>query len=103
MSRGMGVVSIGATTNTQAFFWPKTVKFPMENLKMKNINPIFHEDENPLDVLHRVQCVLCFLKEIYAQDKEEHEISVNGQTGLFQILLFLEDTTRQIADALRKK
>ncbi len=69
---------------------------------MKNINPLFHEDENPIDILYRVQCILWFLEEVHHHPIDQLEFSEEGKDGLRQILIFSKDSIQQASDALTK-
>ncbi|MDH3975696.1 MAG: hypothetical protein OEV42_15570 [Deltaproteobacteria bacterium] len=70
---------------------------------MKRINPLFNEEDDPIDALQRVSFILSFLREFQACNSGEVAFSRQSREGLIFLVSLLEDTTIQVSEALLNK
>ncbi|MDH3973333.1 MAG: hypothetical protein OEV42_03545 [Deltaproteobacteria bacterium] len=67
---------------------------------MKRINPLFNEEDDPIDALQRVSYILSFLRDFQSYNSDEVSFSRRSREGLIFLVSLLEDTTMQISEAL---
>ncbi len=70
---------------------------------MKRMNPLFHEEDNPIDALEKVGFILGFLRDFQGDHSGGLSLGPRGREGFIFLVSLLEDTTMQISDALLEK
>ena len=69
---------------------------------MKRINPLFNEEDDPIDALQRVGYILSLLRDFHSCSGEI-TFCRQSREGLVFLISLLEDTTMQITEALLDK
>ncbi len=68
---------------------------------MKETNPLFKKEDSPIDALDRICYLLQFIRELQGYNRDELELTIIGKEGFRFFLKILEQSIRQIADAMK--
>lgn len=67
---------------------------------MNRPNPLFQEDDSPVDALQKVAFILAFLRDFQADNSDGITFGKRSGEGFIFLMSMLEDTTFQISEAL---
>ncbi len=62
---------------------------------MNRSNPLFLENDDPVDVLNRIEFILCFLEEVHLAKIDQLEFSEEGKDGLMRCLHYFLTSNRE--------